>query len=129
MPTPTHITEREAVSSLYRLLEHLDIDSPGFPEVSTAARVIRNAAIRLDQLNTMECNGIPQQDGYMGLTEADQERLGEYRKRAESRTLDALRRTLGNNLQKLTIEFNGDPRGPAIVLHSAGTQDCLAIFW
>lgn len=97
-------------------------------DIFAAASELRRAAFRLNALNESECNGVERWNSDLRrmVTEwndSDQARADRLREKAETRVKAALAVAYGENWQQFfTLEFNGDPRGAPVYLHSATDQ-------
>lgn len=124
------MNRHETTSELYRLADKIAATTCGFDAMSAAANEIRLASKALQRINERECNGIPGPDGYMKWDDEDQERADKQRERHEKRVIEALGSAFALNiLPLLDIEFQGDPRGAPVIVHTKGKQDRLATFY
>lgn len=125
-----HMTREEARKEYYRICDAVDCGSPAWEVVSANLNVIRNTARRLDQLNLLECNGVIGRDGFAKWDEEDQQRNDANRERATNRARDAFAAMFdAATMELLEIEFQGDPRGPAITVNVKGGAQRVATFW
>lgn len=122
-----HMTEQESKDQLYRVIDAVGDNGEGMGVYRFHA--LRKAARYLDQISVRECNGVQGPDGHMKWDDQDQRRADKARTRWEERALDALRDVFGADLPQIDVEFQGDPRGPSIIIHTKGKQDRLAAFW
>lgn len=127
---PKHMTKYEALSQYYKLCDHFDAGGQVFDVVRPAIERVRLSARRLDWANEHECSGFPCANGEFRLTDDDQAKLDRTRETHERHVTDAFARLFDTDtLARIRIEFQGDPRGPAIRIHEKdGAQD-VGAFW
>ena len=128
-----HITLAALQRALYRAADRQETATP---DIWGAAPELRRAAFRLDALNTAQCNGVLRRSPDIGRmearwTDADQARADRLRARAENRVRVALAQAFGPTWEEaFDLEFNQDPRGAPIRLHSAtGAAHDLIVIW
>lgn len=115
-----HVTLKELTADYYRLLDVLDVGSRDASSTLFWLRAIRADAMRLSNLGERECNGVMKADGFMGWDDADQRKADNTRRNAEKRIRDALDQLFDREtFNRLVIEFQGDPRGPSVIVGTA----------
>ena len=86
-----------------------------------ACKTICKASRKLDRQRINMCNGVMQPDGYMGWSEADQDKA--------EKTIATCRRIIESELKGVLVrgliyDFRGDPRAPVMrVVNKANTKD------
>jgi hypothetical protein len=123
--------QQDALKQLYHVLEAFDGPSLGYNQNYMAAHEIRLAANRLNRIAERECNGIERiVDGIRQgtWTDADQAKADKERAAAEKKVQAALSKAMGDKFPSIAIEFQGDPRGCPVIIHTAGKQDRIAAF-
>lgn len=122
----THTTMNEARKEYFRIADA--IDAPYKEGAAERIATIRRAAMRLDWIGIRECNGVTGLDGFAKWDDDDQAKADRHRQLAEQRAKNAFAEAF--NMTRLAIEFQGDPRGPSIIVwDSADTGRRLATFW
>jgi len=125
-----HMTKDEARKEIYRLLDTMDVGSPGFEAISESAFTLRNSARRLQWLGERECNGVTGPDGFAKWDEGDQAKNDSDREKAENRAAKAIEAIMDSEArQRIEIEFQGDPRGAPILIHEKNGRQRIAVFW
>ncbi|QXN72319.1 hypothetical protein RCSALEM_91 [Rhodobacter phage RcSalem] len=125
MTMANHIALHDLQRTLYRAAERQGAD---VVDIFGAAPELRRAAFRLNSINESECNGVERWNPKIRMMESqwndsDQARADRLRAKAETRIKAALVLAFGENWgQFFTLEFNGDPRGAPVYLHSATDQ-------
>lgn len=103
-------------------------------DIFRAAPELRRAAFRLNSINESECNGIERWNPQLRrmLAEwnnSDQARADRLMEKAENRVRAAMAVAFGAEWEKFfAIEFNGDPRGAPVKIHSANAERSHGIF-
>ena len=91
--------------------------------LETACKTICRAARKLDRQRLNMCNGVVQSDGFMGWSQADEDKA--------EKTIVTCRKIIENELKEvlvhgLTYDFRDDPRAPVLrVVNKENTKD----FW
>lgn len=126
----SHITKQALRVEYYRMLDALDAGSRDSETVNARLSDLRTAAMRLSNLGEQACNGVRGPDGHMKWDEADQQRNDDACERAEERAKAALNGLLDDETYaRLEIEFQGDPRGPSVIVHiKNGPQRVLCVW-
>lgn len=126
----THVTKQALRSEYYRLLDALDVGSPGWDTVNTSLHTFRNAAMRLSSIGERECNGVMGPDGFAKWDEADQAKADRDSEAAQRRAIAALEALFdAETFKRLAIEFQGDPRGPSITVSVVGGSQRILTAW
>ena len=125
-----HITRDELRRDYYKLLDALDVGYRDADEVRWSLAVMRLAAMRLSNLGEQACNGVRGPDGHMKWDDADQRRNDDACMRAEARVKVALGKLFDvDTFNRLDIEFQGDPRGPSVIIGiKNGPQRVLCVW-
>lgn len=103
-------------------------------DIFRAAPELRLAAFRLNSINESECNGIERWNPQLRRmlaewNDSDQARADRLREKAENRVKAAMAVAYGPEWEKFfALEFNGDPRGAPIKIHSANAKRSHGIF-
>lgn len=126
----SHITKAELRKDFYRLLDLLDVGSRDSSTVQALLNELRQAGMRLSNLGEQACNGVRGPDGHMKWDDADQRRNDDACMRAETRVKVALDKLFDvETFNRLDIEFQGDPRGPSVIIGiKNGPQRVLCIW-
>ena len=120
----------EAQNEYYRLVNALGIGSPDWSAMREVPRELRLAAKALGRIGERECNGVIGPDGFAKWNEDDQAKADRERARYEKRIRDALERVFDvETFNRLNIEFQNDPRGPAVYIHIKNGPQRVATFW
>jgi hypothetical protein len=123
-----HITKEELNRDILRLMHELDVVFTA--EARENVKALRQAGMTLSNISEMECNGVPGRDGHMKWDEADQQRADNRRAGAEKRAITALKDMFSaETFKRLHIEFQGDPRGPSIIVGIRGGTDRIVCVW
>jgi hypothetical protein len=128
----THISKIECETDFFRLCDRLDVQPLTMMEGNTRFWIaaIRSEAMRLSNLGERECNGVMQPDGFMGWTEKDQAKADNMRAGAETRAKQAFEQLFDRaTLDRIEIEFQGDPRGPSIIVNIKGGPSRAFVAW
>ncbi len=125
----SNMTTRESEKEWKRVYEALGVKPPR-GAIQHNAYVLRAAARRLGAIGVRECNGVIGPDGFAKWGEADQRKADTERDREEKRIRGTLRNAfLASDFERLDIEFQGDPRGPAVYVHVKNGPQRVATFW
>lgn len=123
-----HIKLTDAQSEFYKLLDMIDAGLT--PHTFKCIRDLRSAAMRLSNLAEKECNGVIGPDGFAKWDDNDQEKNDKAILRAANRVVDAVSGAMDSeSFAKVQIEFQGDPRGPSVILHIKDGPQRVACFW
>ena len=124
-----HQNFEQVKKEYYRLLTVLDVGSPSWDVLRDSLKEISNGARRLSRLGEQECNGVIGPDGFAKWDDQDQERNDKARERAQKRVAAALGRIFDSETAgRIVVEFQPDPRGPSVILHT-NTAQRVACFW
>lgn len=124
------MTPTEAQKEYYRLCNTLDAGSPSATVTRYNVNELRLAARQLGAIGERECNGIIGPDGFAKWDDEDQDKADKARARHEKRIRNALAALFdAETFNRLDIEFQGDPRGPAAYVHVKGGPQRVATFW
>ena len=125
----SHMSKQATISELYRIVEKTDSCGTGYVDKSRAAKIIRRNAATLSTLAERECNGVIGHDGFPKWDDGDQARADKRRDTAETAIVDALKAAIPSPwFDRLTVEFQGDPRGAPVLVHIDG-QERFACFY
>lgn len=126
----SHVTKIDLRRKYYRLLDALDVGSINAMTVSNHLDTFRSAAMRLSNIGERECNGVMGHDGFMKWDDADQAKADRERDAAEGRAI-AAREALfdAETFKRLSVEFQGDPRGPSIKVHIVDGAQNIMTAW
>lgn len=128
----SHISKLEMEKDFFRFCDLLNVMPQTTMEGNTRYWIaaLRSEAMRLSNLGERECNGVRQPDGFMGWTDKDQAKADNQRKGAETRAKEALSQLFDRaTLNRLEIEFQGDPRGPSIIISIKGGMSRALVAW
>lgn len=119
----------EFVSMYYELTNALDVGTPSSEKIADRLISARNAARVLSRISEQECNGI-MRNGYATWTDEDQQRADQRRDAAEKRFSDALGALFdAETFKRIDIEFQGDPRGPSVLVHIKDGPQRVMVAW
>lgn len=114
-----------------RTMQHLlnTLDAGWTPRTTWATTEIVRHAKRLSAIGERECNGVRGPDGHQKWDENDQEQADFEREGSERAILDAFAEAMDSEtLARLDIEFQGDPRGPSVIVHIKDGPQYVAAF-
>jgi hypothetical protein len=126
-----HITLIDARKSFFAMCDRLDL-APNFALTASVIKQIRDCAMRLSSIAERECNGVndPKHPGCQKWDDKDQAHADRVHANNERKILAALESVFDNaDFSRLEIEFQGDPRGPSVIIHERGGMQRLASFW
>lgn len=118
----THATRTEVRNELVKLINLLDVGTPSnFPAV---VNTLQSAGAKLSRLSEVACNGVfDRATGFMRWNDEDQATNDRQRDEQEQRATMALESLFdAATCARLDVEFQGDPRGPSIIIGVKGGQ-------
>lgn len=124
-----HQTLEQAKKEIFTLADRLGVTALPYETLNLHTAEIRRAAMRLGSLGERQCNGVIGPDGHAKWDDKDQETCDRWTATAERRAATALRFLFCDAFKRLEIEFQGDPRGPSIIIHERYGRQRLATFW
>ena len=123
-----HMTTHQAEKEAFRIADTFDTDIP--ENFRGYAHSVARRARTLGRIGERECNGVRDPaTGHQRWNDADQAMADRQRKSAEETVRAAFKAMYGSAYDRMVIEFQGDPRGPAIYVHVAGGMQRIATFW
>ncbi|QXN71359.1 hypothetical protein RCPACIFIC_90 [Rhodobacter phage RcPacific] len=131
MTMAEHIKLHDLQESLFRAADRQGATGG---DIFRAAPELRRAAFRLNSINESECNGVERWNPQLRRmlaewNDSDQARADRLREKAENRVKAAMAVAFGAEWEKFfAIEFNGDPRGAPVKIHSANAERSHGIF-
>lgn len=126
----THVAFNDAKKEFYSLVDRLDVGTPGFEIVQHNLTIMRSAAMRLSNIGERECNGVIGPDGFAKWDDADQKHADNVRANAEKRVSDSLAALFdAETLARLELEFQGDPRGPSVIIGIKDGPQRIVTLW
>jgi len=124
------MTEQNMINA-GKQMQHLfnALDCGWTPRTTWATAEIARHAVRLSAIGERECNGVMGPDGFMKWDEDDQKKADFEREGSERAVLDAFAEAMDTEtLARLDIEFQGDPRGPSVIVHIQDGPRYVAAF-
>lgn len=120
----------DARAEYYRLVDRLDVGTPGWTIATAHLKTLRLAARALTRLSERECNGVIKPDGFAGWDDIDQKHADEARERAEKRVQSAIDGLFDSETRRnIEVEFQPDPRGPSVIINLVNGPQRVACFW
>lgn len=126
----THVSKADAMKEYYRLCDRLDVGSPSGVDTRAWMLEARQAAMHLSNIHVRECNGVIGADGFAKWDDADQAQADRESLAAANKALNAFSKLFdAETYARLVIEFQGDPRGPSIIVSVRDGAQRVLTLW
>ena len=97
--------------------------------INAAARCINPQIRALSRLNLDRCNGVRQADGFAGWSDANEQHARHRESIIMQAIAEAFATAFGSRRSSLVLEYQGDPRGPALVVNAINGPERIAVFY